>query len=104
MEPLGRKAARRPLSMHHTHQPSKFASDVRCPICGQGFLVYGDKLTPIRQNESRRIMQQALRDQHGARSDSSAVHPGRSFYVASCFGTPPFSASPLLGDLLDNAL
>jgi hypothetical protein len=59
---------------------SNEASDVRCSVCGQGFLVYWARFSRAEQVESRRVIQEALREHHaGAAAD--VVHPRESFTV-----------------------
>lgn len=63
---------------------SNEGSDVRCSVCGQGFLVYWAKFSRAEQEQSRRVIQEALRAHHeGATEDveAHAVHPRESFSV-----------------------
>lgn len=41
-------------------------SDVQCPVCGQGFLVYWTRLGGRQRAEEREGLLQGLRQQHGA--------------------------------------
>ncbi len=50
-------------------------SDVRCPICGQGFLVYWTRQRAGEREEQRHTLQQALREQHGALDTADAHAP-----------------------------
>jgi hypothetical protein len=45
-------------------RPSTLSSDVRCAICGQGFLVYGDSRISRERVAVRESVQKALRHQH----------------------------------------
>jgi hypothetical protein len=45
-------------------RPSNLSSDVRCAICGQGFLVYGDSRISRERVAVRESVRQALRHQH----------------------------------------
>lgn len=45
-------------------RPSNISSDVRCTVCGQGFLVYGDSRMSKERTAVRESVQQALRHQH----------------------------------------
>ena len=45
-------------------RPSNLSSDVRCPSCGQGFLLYGDARTSLERAVVRSTVQQELRRQH----------------------------------------
>ena len=63
---------------------SNEVSDVRCSVCGQGFLVYWARFSRAEQVESRRVIQETLRGHHaGAASevDPDAVHPRETFTV-----------------------
>ena len=54
-------------------------SDVRCPVCGQGFLVYWTRQRAGERDDQRHTLQQSLRDQHTA--DKTADVHAPSFYV-----------------------
>ncbi len=56
--------------------PSNLSSDVRCTVCGQGFLVYGDRGASRERVAVRETVQTALRQQH-AGSD----HPTDGFHI-----------------------
>lgn len=63
---------------------SNEGSDVRCSVCGQGFLVYWAKFSRAEQVESRRVIQETLRQHHADAAeggDPQAVHPRESFTV-----------------------
>ena len=45
-------------------RPSNLCSDVRCPSCGQGFLLYGDDRISRERAAVRSTVQQELRRQH----------------------------------------
>ena len=63
---------------------SNAGSDVRCSVCGQGFLVYWARFSRAEQVESRRVIQEALRGHHAAvaeGADPHAVHPRERFTV-----------------------
>ena len=67
---------------------SNTANDVRCTVCGQGFLVYFMPTSP-REREQRQAIQQALRDHHMTSNHSSA-HPANGFNLPE-WGTPQHS-------------
>ena len=48
-------------------------SDVRCPVCNQGFLVYWTRSREISRAEQRQALQVALREQH-ATPDANDIH------------------------------
>lgn len=48
-------------------------SDVRCPVCGQGFLVYWTRQRELSREEQRVHVQRALREQH-AGTENSDIH------------------------------
>ena len=64
---------------------SNEASDVRCTVCGQGFLVYWSRFTRAEQDHSRRVIQEQLR-QHHADGGAHEVHPKESFRVSERLG------------------
>jgi len=88
----------------HVCQESKLSASVRCPVCGQGFLIFTELGMHASQVVSRRIVLHALRSHHVTRSDSSSPHPGSTFHIPSWFGAQPFFASAVLSNLLDNSL
>jgi hypothetical protein len=90
--------------MQYSCQQTKLASDVRCPVCGQGFLIYADQGMYVSREEGRRIIQQALRTHHTVRSISPVAHPNGTFDIPSWSGAPPFWASAFLSNLLDAAV
>lgn len=64
--------------------PSQHGSDVRCAICGQGFLVYWSRCTRQEQDECRRMLQQQLRNHHNntkSFANSTSIHPEGEFKV-----------------------
>ncbi len=55
-------------------------SDVRCPVCGQGFLVYWTRQREIPRAEQRQALQTALRGLHAGLdsahgTDGADMHP-----------------------------
>ena len=57
-------------------RPSNLCSDVRCAVCGQGFLLYGDRRTSRDRHAVRETVQGMLRDQHNLHQ-----HPEAGFTV-----------------------
>ena len=88
----------------HVCQQSKLSSSVRCPVCGQGFLIYAEPSVQVGHNINRRLIQHVLRSHHVARTASSSAHPGSTFHIPSWSGAQPLLASATLSNLLDNAL
>jgi hypothetical protein len=88
----------------HVCQPAKLSSKVRCPICGQGFLIYAESGVPAADTMSRRVIEHALRTHHTPRSTSPSAHPGSTFHIRNWSGAQPFLASAALSDLLDGAI
>lgn len=99
-----RKTSNQVLQMQSASPQTKLASDVRCPLCGQGFLIFAELAAHASQIESRRLIQQTLRDQHISQGKLAGAHPGSSFDIPNQTGTLPFSASASLSDLLDNSI
>jgi hypothetical protein len=75
---------------------SNSVSDVRCKVCGQGFLVYWSRTSQAEQDVTRQQVIEALAGHH-ATSDSPHVHPQTGFNIPEWNGTPKFSAAALLG-------
>ena len=75
---------------------SNTGSDVRCSICGQGFLVYFTRTSAQERTERRREIQHALRNHHKASSHATA-HPTSGFNLPEWTGNPQYSAAALLG-------
>lgn len=90
--------------MHLVTSHPRLSGDIRCPICGQGFLIFEDLAAHASQFESRRIVQQALRTQHTSQGKLADAHPSSNFDIPSWQGAPPFSASASLSDLLDSSI
>ncbi|HMH14316.1 MAG TPA: hypothetical protein VK578_14535 [Edaphobacter sp.] len=75
---------------------SSTRSDVHCPVCNQGFLLYWERSCPNQQKDTRHSIQQALHDHHLDTTDTAA-HPEAAFNIPSWSGSPQFSAAALLG-------
>lgn len=88
----------------HSCQPSKLSSSVRCPVCGQGFLIYAEQGLQAGHNINRRIIEHVLRSHHATHSASPNAHPDSTFHIPCWSGAQPFLASASLSDLLDSAL
>jgi hypothetical protein len=71
-------------------------SDVRCTVCGQGFLVYWSRTSSTERDTTRRLVVEALARQHHS-SATESVHPRTGFNVPDWSGLPHFSAAALLG-------
>ena len=59
-------------------KPSNIGSDVRCAVCGQGFLLFSDKLAHLHHHAVVMHVQRALR-QHHAICDDCRAHPAEGF-------------------------
>ena len=71
-------------------------SDVRCLVCGQGFLVYWSRFSRAEQAECRRSVQEQLREHHITSKDPGAdrrIHPRAPFNVPQWSGIPHFAAT-----------
>ena len=75
---------------------SNTVSDVRCKICGQGFLVYWSRTTRTEQEATRVAVVEALAQQH-AHSTTEHVHPRTGFTVPDWSGLAAVSGAALLG-------
>jgi hypothetical protein len=87
----------------HLSQQSKVSSTVRCPLCGQDFLIFSDGSDQAESMMNRRIIEHALRTHHTSTGRAN-VHPQGSFHIPSWSGTRPFLASATLSNLLDSAV
>ena len=63
-------------------------SDVRCPVCGQGFLVYWTRLHAFQRQEQRERLVQGLRLHHTDRLLADAHPP--AFDLADGSSAPTF--------------
>ena len=75
---------------------SNTASDIRCNICGQGFLVYFTRTSIQERSQRRTEILQALRDHHTT-TDATTAHPTSGFNLPEWSGEPQLSAAALLG-------
>ena len=66
---------------------SNTSSDVRCEICGQGFLMYSWRPSAINMAAARAEVKQALRHHHRT-LDTHAAHPPHGFNVPEWAGEP----------------
>jgi hypothetical protein len=88
----------------HVCQEAKLSTMVRCPICGQHFLIYAESGVSAVDTMSRRVIEHALRTHHTPRSTSPSAHPSSTFHIRNWSGAQPFLASAALSNLLDGAL
>jgi hypothetical protein len=73
---------------------SMMGSDVRCQVCGQGFVVFWQGRVQVRQME-RSLVLQHLRMQHDGVSNGAEAHPPAAFDVAIWDGAAYGNASEL---------
>lgn len=66
-------------------------SDVRCPVCGQGFQVYWTRQRELSRAEQRDALQRSLREQHLS-TETSDAHP-------ATFQLPDVPAAAMPGSL-----
>ena len=66
--------------MQVVYKASHIGSDVRCRVCGQGFLVYGASSTPEERAQRHQEVARALRADH-ARDHSTKAHPPSGFVL-----------------------
>lgn len=59
---------------------SHTSNDLRCPICGQGFLVFAERASAAVREQIRRRVKRAMR-MHHAGAGASQVHPTDAFPV-----------------------
>ncbi|ADW70781.1 hypothetical protein [Granulicella tundricola] len=72
---------------------SNTTSDVRCKVCGQGFLVYWSRTQRSERDQVRRQVAEALSQQHTA-SHAPQAHPRTGFTVSAWSGEPAAGAQP----------
>jgi hypothetical protein len=82
-------------------KPSQTSSDVLCPVCGEGFLLYWERTCLNEQSQMLRDIQQALNDHH-ITAGEGAAHPKEAFNIPSWNGPARFSGAALLGGLPDS--
>ena len=88
----------------HVCQPAKLSCKIRCPLCGQDFLIYAEGGLSAVDTMSRRVIEHALRTHHTPDSTTASAHPDSTFNIPNWSGAQPFLASAALSDLLDSAL
>ncbi len=79
---------------------SNTANDLRCPVCGQGFLLFGERTSATARQQLRRSAQQAMRQHHAAHSNTMEAHPSEPFAVEA----EDTTLSNVFGGLLGGAL
>ncbi len=82
---------------------SNSSSDIRCPHCGQGFLLYWERSSRQEQDQARREIQHVLRGHHAEISTPDA-HPDSAFNIPNWSGQANFSGAALLGGLPDGSV
>ena len=75
---------------------SNTVSDVRCKVCGQGFLVYWSRTSREEQDSTRRQVIDALAAHHST-SAAAEAPPRIGFNVPDWSGLARFSGAALLG-------
>ena len=73
---------------------SNVFSDVRCPVCGQGFLVYWTRVAARSRNEQRDFLLEGLRTHHETVSSSEAHPP--AFHLTDSGPFLPYDDNALL--------
>ena len=76
---------------------SEGAVETRCSICGQGFLLFGERQTRMERAEALREIDLVLREHH-LEGFESKVHPTKGFLVPAWDGPIAFSGAALLGN------
>jgi hypothetical protein len=75
---------------------SKSQGEIRCKICGQGFLVYWARTSRTEREAARQRIAEALAAHH-ADSVSEQVHPRTGFTVPFWHRPPALAGAALLG-------
>jgi len=76
---------------------SNAGSDVRCGVCGQGFLVYWERSSRTEREAARKDVMQAIRGQHEDVTTGHHAHDAVRFTVPTWSGDPSYSGGGLLG-------
>jgi len=76
---------------------SNNVSDIRCNVCGQGFLVYWTRTSATERGFARESILQGLRGHH-ATSDDASAHPACGFVLPEWDGEVRASAAAILGN------
>jgi hypothetical protein len=72
-------------------------SEIRCELCGQGFLLYWERHAEFEYADAIREVEAALRDQHRDEKGVGA-HPEHGFLVPAWDGPIEFSGAAILGN------
>ena len=75
---------------------SNAQGEVRCRVCGQGFLIFWARTSRTEREAARQRIVEALAAHH-ADSDSDQVHPRTGFSVPVWPEAPRFAGAALLG-------
>jgi hypothetical protein len=76
---------------------SNAGNDVRCAVCGQGFLVYWERSSRAERETARKDVVEALMGQHEDMTSGHHAHPVARFTVPTWSGNPAYSGAALLG-------
>ncbi len=60
---------------------SNTANDLRCPVCGQGFLLFAERTTATVREQVKRRVRRAMRSHHAGAAGALDVHPAAAFPV-----------------------
>jgi hypothetical protein len=78
-------------------EKSNMGSDVRCGVCGQGFLVYWERTSRAERMQARAAVMNALVRQHENERTGHDVHPETRFTIPDWDGDVRYSGAALLG-------
>jgi hypothetical protein len=78
-------------------EKSNTGSDVRCGVCGQGFLVYWERTSRAERMQARAEVMNALVRQHEDERTGHDAHPTTQFTIPSWDGDVRYSGAALLG-------
>ena len=60
---------------------SQTNNDVRCPVCGQGVLLFAEYATASVREQVKRRVRRAMRNHHAGTAGALTVHPVDAFPV-----------------------
>jgi hypothetical protein len=73
------------------------SGEVKCCVCGQGFVMFWERQSRAERAEAIREIQAALRGHH-SKVASPQAHPRSGFLVPAWDGPVAFSGAAILGD------
>jgi hypothetical protein len=76
---------------------SMTSCDIRCKVCGQGFVVFWERHSRDEQAEAVRLLTDEIRNHH-SNNDGAEAHPEYGFNLPAWDGIAAFSGAAVLGN------